>query len=73
MSVVVSLRIPKELKLRLEELGIDWRREVREYLEKRVREEAKKVFLEKARELRKSIGRRGTPGAEIIREFRESR
>ncbi len=46
MSVVLSVRVPKWLKEELERLGIDYSREIREYLERRVREElAKRLEL----------------------------
>ena len=73
MSVVISLRIPRELKESLEELGVDWRREVREYLERRVREERKRRLLERAREVRRRVGRLTTDSAELIREDRDAR
>jgi len=69
---VVSLRIPRELKRRLDELGVDWRTRVREYLEELVMWEARKRAVERARALRRSIGREGTPAAEVVREIRES-
>ena len=70
MSVVISLRVPKELKESLEELGVDWRKAVREYLEKMVREERRKRILARAREIRKRVGRVTTDSAELIREDR---
>jgi len=54
MSVVISLRVPKELKESLEELGVDWRKAVREYLEKMVREERRKRILARARDQEES-------------------
>ncbi len=72
MSVVVSFRIPRELKERLERLGIDWRTEVREFLERRAREEARKRILSEARRLRMTIGKRGVSAAELIREDRDA-
>jgi len=73
MSVVISLRVSRRLKEMLDELGINWRVEVREYLERRVREEAKKRALREARRVRESIRIRGTPAAKLIREDRDER
>ncbi|MEM1599018.1 MAG: antitoxin [Pyrobaculum sp.] len=46
MSVVIGVRIPKRLKEELEKLGIDYAREIREYLQRRVREEKAKRLAE---------------------------
>ena len=46
MSVVIGVRIPKKLKEELEPLGIDYAREIREYLQRRVKEEKAKKLAE---------------------------
>ena len=46
MSVVIGVRIPKKLKEELEQLGIDYAREIREYLQRRVKEEKAKKLAE---------------------------
>lgn len=55
MSVVIGVRIPRKLKEELEELGIDYAEEIRQYLEKRVREERAKRLLDKIESFRKKI------------------
>ncbi len=72
MSYVVSFRIQKELKNLMDAVDIDWSREIRNFIEKRVREELKKKFLSDARELRRRIGVKSTiSAAELIRRDRE--
>ncbi|MEZ0320213.1 MAG: antitoxin [Pyrobaculum sp.] len=72
MSVVIGVRIPKRLKEELEKLGIDYAKEIKEYLQRRVREE-------KAKRLAEALDRLvETPVEEDystkwIREDRESR
>ncbi len=74
MSVVIGVRIPKKLKEELERLGIDYANEVREFLEKRVREEKARRLLQKIEEFRKGIQIiERNLAAELIREDRESR
>ncbi|MCY0891178.1 MAG: antitoxin [Pyrobaculum arsenaticum] len=46
MSVVIGVRIPKKLKEELEQLGIDYARKIREYLQRRVKEEKAKKLAE---------------------------
>ncbi|WP_054843229.1 hypothetical protein [Vulcanisaeta souniana] len=76
MSVVLSVRVPKWLKEELERLGIDYSREIKEYLERRVREELAKR-LEAQYEgglLRDSpVIRGGNLAVEFIREDRNAR
>lgn len=75
MSVVISVRIPKWLKERLDELRdtVNWSEEIRRYLEKRVREYMKRKTLE---EIHRVI--EGFPTSEVgtadkyVREDRDS-
>ena len=71
MSCVISVRVPRELKRRLEELGIDYAREVREYLEKRVREVLARRLLREFRELNRRIRVEGNLAVEFVREDRD--
>ncbi len=74
MSAVFSVRIPKELKERMERLNVNWAEEVRRFLEKRVEEEERRELLEEIRSFRESLkGRRFTPPEELVREARDSR
>ncbi len=71
MSSVISIRVPEELKRELESLDEDWREEVRQFLYELVRRKRREKVLEKAKELRDSIGRKGTPAADLIRVDRD--
>ena len=73
MSVVISVRVRKELKEELERLGIDYAEAVRRFLEELVARERMRLALEKAREVREKLRSKvGTlsPSAELIREDR---
>ncbi|MBS7619003.1 antitoxin [Candidatus Bathyarchaeota archaeon] len=71
MSVTISVRIPRRLKELLEELGVDWYSEVKKHLETLVDKELSNMMLSEADRIRRSIGRRTSSAAEIIREDRE--
>ncbi|MGC9153641.1 MAG: antitoxin [Vulcanisaeta sp.] len=74
MSVVLSVRIPKRLKEELDRLGIDYAKEIREYLERRVREElAKRLNARYDELLRESPVISGNLAVEFIREDRNAR
>lgn len=71
-SVVIGVRIPKWVKEELEKLGIDYSREIREYLIRRVREEKAKRLIEEIDRLSEKIGRvKGNLSSEFIREDRD--
>ena len=71
-SVVIGVRVPRWVKEELERLGIDYSRELREYLLKRVREERAKRLIREIEEIAKSIGRvEGNLAAALIREDRD--
>ncbi|MEM2083681.1 MAG: antitoxin [Nitrososphaerota archaeon] len=70
MSTTISIRIPKKLKEKLEELDIDWLSEIRNYLENLIRKNMKTKILKEAYEIRKKIGKETTPAWKIIRENR---
>ncbi len=75
MSVVLSVRIPKWLKEELDRLGIDYSREIREFLERRVREELAKRLEARYEELLRDspLIRGGNLAVEFIREDRNAR
>jgi len=75
VSVVISVRVRKELKEELERLGIDYAEAVRRFLEELVARERMRLALEKAREVREKLRSKvGTlsPSAELIREDRDA-
>jgi hypothetical protein len=75
VSVVISVRVRKELKEELERLGIDYAEAVRRFLEELVARERRRLALEKAREVRERLRSKvGTlsPSAELIREDRDA-
>jgi hypothetical protein len=75
VSDVISVRVRKELKKALEELGIDYAEEVRRYLEELVARERRRRALERARQLRKTLEREVgvlPTAAELIREDRDA-
>jgi hypothetical protein len=75
VSVVISVRVRKELKEELERHGIDYAEAVRRFLEELVARERRRLTLEKAREVREMLRSKvGTlpPSAELIREDRDA-
>ncbi|AEA12194.1 MAG: antitoxin [Thermoproteus sp.] len=74
MSEVISIRVRRELKRALEELGIDYAEEVRRFLEQLVARERRRRALERARSLREAVEREAGAlphVAELIREDRD--
>jgi len=75
VSVVVSVRVRKELKEELERLGIDYAEAVRRFLEELVARERRRLALVKAREVRERLRSKVvtlSPSAELIREDRDA-
>ncbi|MCE4608552.1 MAG: hypothetical protein F7B61_06320 [Caldisphaeraceae archaeon] len=72
MSDVVSIRVPKELKEKMKKYGVDWSREVRMFLEDRIRV---LEFLEMLDNIEKKAVKRRMriDSAELIRRAREER
>ncbi len=70
VSDVISVRVPKELKEKIRKYGIDWSKEIREFLEERIRAlellEVLNNIEEKARNRRTRVD-----STKIIREARE--
>ena len=73
MSVVIGVRVPRKLKEELEELGIDYTKEIKEYLTRRVREERAKRLVKEVNEFKSRLKPiRGNLSAEFIREDRDA-
>lgn len=71
-TVVIGIRIPRWVRDELKRLGIDYSREIREYLIKRVREERGRRLIREINELMESVGRvEGNLSARFIREDRD--
>lgn len=63
MSVVVSFRIPEDLKKRMDDLKgrVNWNEEVRKFLEDKVKEYERQMLIEKANRILSSLN--GAPGS----------
>ena len=74
-STVVSVRIPKKLKDRLSELGVNISEVVRRLLEDYVREAELRELSRLLDELRARLAGKVSPGlvASVVRESREAR
>jgi predicted DNA-binding protein len=74
-SVVISVRIPRELKERLERLNVNVSEVVRELLEKYIEEAEERLLAERLRRLHERLGGRMDPAliARLVREDRRSR
>jgi len=75
VSEVISVRVRRELKRGLEELGIDYAEEIRRFLEELVARERLRRVLDRARALRRELeGEVGLlpSSAELIREDRDA-
>ena len=75
MSAVLSIRIPRELKRKLEELSsmVDWRREIIEFLSERVKYYRRLRALQHVEQILQKHPElpRGT-AARLVREDRDS-
>ncbi len=75
MSVVISVRIPRRLKEKMDSLSdmVNWSEEIREFLEKRVEELRKRKVLEEVRRVIEQLPEtpKGT-AARYVREDRDS-
>lgn len=75
MSTVISVRIPKKLKEKMDELRdiVNWSEEIRKFLEKRVEELHRRRVLEEIRKVLEKIPEspKGT-AAKYVREDRDS-
>ncbi len=73
MSVVISVRIPRRLKEKMDSLSdtVNWSEEIREFLEKRVEELHRKKVLEEVRRVIEKLPE--TPKGTAVRYVREDR
>ncbi|MCD6114514.1 MAG: CopG family transcriptional regulator [Thermoprotei archaeon] len=75
MSTVISVRIPRKLKEKMDELKdlVNWSEEIRKFLEKRVEELHRRKVLEEIRKVLEKIPEspKGT-AAKYVREDRDS-
>jgi len=71
-TVTLSIRIRRELKEKMEKLKhIDWRREIEEFIERRIREEELRAVIETVENVLKGVAPSPEPAWKSIREFRE--
>ena len=70
VSDVVSIRVPRELKEKMRRYRVDWSKEIREFIEERIRV---LEFLEILDDIERKAERRRTrvDSVELIREARE--
>ena len=72
MSVVISIRIPRRLKEKMDSLGdVNWSEEVRRFLEKRVEELRRRKVLEEVRRVIEQLPE--APRGTVTRYVREDR
>ncbi|MCS7121622.1 MAG: hypothetical protein NZ895_03340 [Archaeoglobaceae archaeon] len=75
MTVVVSFRVPKEIKRKMDELKgkINWSKEVREFIEKKIKEYERISTVEEIEKLIRSLPEvpEGT-ASRYVREDRDS-
>ena len=71
-KIVYSIRISEEVKKMMEALDLNWQEELREIVEKRVREEYGKMLLRRGKELREKM-KASVPAAELVRGDRDER
>ena len=72
MSAVIHVRIPRQLKEKIDELGINVSEEVRKYLEKRVRQAEMERIAALIRSRLQRM-RKVSDSTQLIRQDRESR
>ena len=72
LSDVISIRVPRELKEKMRKYRVDWSKEVRGFLEERVRV---LELLEVLDDVGKKVGKRRirVDSVKLIRETREER
>ena len=75
MSAVISVRVPRELKEKMDRLKfkVNWSEEIRKFLERRVEELQRRRVLEEVHEIIEQVPEsgRGT-AARYVREDRDS-
>lgn len=74
MSDIIAIRVPKELKKKLKELGIKYSDEVRKFLVEIVKRETARRSVSRAMEIQKKVKKlEGNLAADFIREDRDGR
>ena len=71
---VITVRVPDELKLKMKELNINWSKEIREFIRRRIDEEERRRKIREALELLKRTPVSAERGfsAKSVREDRDS-
>jgi len=73
LSVVIRVRVPRKLKKELVELEIDYTKEIKKFLARRVREEKAKKTAREVEEFKSRLKPiRGNLSVEFIREDRDA-
>ncbi|RLE95605.1 MAG: hypothetical protein DRJ57_06470 [Thermoprotei archaeon] len=71
-SAVLSVRIRRDLREKMREFKeVDWRREIEEFIERRVKELELARTLEAVERVLRGVPESSEPAWKIIREFRE--
>ena len=52
---VFSFKIPKKIKEEMEKISIDWSKEIRMFIERKLKEYHKEEMLERAKKLRRKM------------------
>lgn len=71
MSTVLSIRIRKDLKELMRKIDIDWRREIENFIENKIREYEKEKALNNINKMLKDVPVSERAAWEDIREDRE--
>jgi len=72
MDTAVTIKVPKELKEKMDRLDIDWSREIRQFIEEKVRAHDLLEVIDSIRARAKSR-RVAADSSKLIREGREER
>jgi hypothetical protein len=71
---VYSIRLREDVRRMMDELAdVNWQEEIRQTVERMVREKKKQQFLEQSREMRKRMKPIPVGAAQMIREDRDAR
>ncbi|RLG80033.1 MAG: hypothetical protein DRO40_11805 [Thermoprotei archaeon] len=73
-TTVLSIRIRRDLKEKMEKYkNINWREEIEQFIETKIRELEKHAILDEIKELLKDLPLSTVPAWKLIREDRENR
>lgn len=70
VSEIVSIRIPRDLKKKMKETEINWSREIRAFIEEKIREHTR---IKKLKEIDKMLANISTPKGSAAKYIREDR